>query len=81
MNSLKKQRIIRDFICIVLAGALSAFLNYKGGGIAAFTIDFLVTISITTTVMFIIRSICRETIKEEISLAIEEHLKTSQQKD
>lgn len=72
MNTLKKERIIRDFICIALAGALAAFLNYKGGGAFAFIVDFFVTIFMTTTAMFVIRSICRETIKEEMSLAIED---------
>ena len=42
MNTLKKERIIRDFVCIVLASVLAAFLNYKGGGAFAFIVDFFV---------------------------------------
>ncbi len=81
MNTLKKDRIIKDFIFIVVAAVLVAALKNNGDGASVFIVDFFGTVFLTTLIMYIIRSICRETIKEEISLAIEEHLKNRSTED
>ncbi len=75
MNISKRNRIIKDLFFVAMAGLVVATLKNNGDGVAVFITDVIGTFVVTVAIMMVIRHICRETIKEEISLAIEEHFK------
>lgn len=74
MNISRRKRVIKDLLFIVLAALVVATLKNSGDGISVFITDVIGTFFVTLAIMFVVRSICRETIREEVSLVIEEHL-------